>query len=58
MIIREVQNMALIFPKYGTKKHGNTALILEKCGIYFFKTWQNKRFFKELEAIDQLRLLG
>jgi hypothetical protein len=34
------QNMAL----------KNMALILGKYGIYFFKTWQNKRFFKESEA--------
>jgi hypothetical protein len=37
--------MAIIFPKYGTKKHGNMALILGKYGIYLFKTWQNKQFF-------------
>jgi hypothetical protein len=26
------------------------ALILGKCGIYLFKTWQNKDFFQESEA--------
>jgi hypothetical protein len=38
--------MAPIFPKYGTKKHGNMALILRKYGIYLFKTGQNKQLFK------------
>jgi hypothetical protein len=47
---RSSEYMALIFPKYGTKIHGNMALILGKYGVYFFKTWQNKRFFKESEA--------
>jgi hypothetical protein len=50
LMTREVQNMAFIFLKYSTKKHVNMALILGKYGIYLFKTWQNKQFFKESEA--------
>jgi hypothetical protein len=47
---REVQNTALIFPKFGTKKTCNMALILGKYGIYLFKTCHNKHFFQESEA--------
>jgi hypothetical protein len=44
-MIREVQNMALIFQKYGTKKKQHGTYFLENMAFIFSKTWQNKHFF-------------